>query len=180
MFVALPVPSPSSFTAVLHQLRDRGARHVPPDRLHMTLIFMAAVAEGLVPGVEAAVEEAARGQEAFAIATTGRVGRFGRGVAWAEVAAPIAVHQLFSSLAGELSQAGIAVDQRPYRPHITLARAGREAIRADTTQGLQAPVLEWTVNEMFLIESRLGDGPARWRTVLAATLGTSGETRGGA
>ena len=179
MFVALRVPFADEFSGVLDQLRDRGARPVVPERLHLTLAFMAAVPPERVAAVEDATLRVANAHEPFALSTTGRIQRFGRQVAWAEVVeAPEAqatggrgtAEGMATALAEELRRADVAVADRVFRPHLTLARGVRGGIRADTVAGLCAPVVAWTVNAVELIESRLGGGPAVWTTVRTARL----------
>ena len=176
MFVALRVPFADEFSAVLDELRERGARPVAAGRLHLTLAFMAAVPPERVAAVEDATLRIARAYEPFELATTGRIQRFGRQVAWAEVreaeatGGPGTAEEMATELADELRRAGAAVADRAFRPHLTLARGARHGIRADTVAGLHAPVVAWTVDAVELIDSRLGGGPAVWTTVEAAPL----------
>ena len=71
-----------------------------------------------------------------------------------------ALRRLAGSVAAAARRSGIAVDDRPYRPHLTLARgrAGadlRPAVAA-LTGFAGSP---WTADALHLVRSRLGAGP---------------------
>jgi 2'-5' RNA ligase len=70
------------------------------------------------------------------------------------------VRRLAASVGAAARRCGIAVDDRPYRPHLTLAR-GREG--ADLRPAVAAlsgfAGCPWTADALHLVRSRLGAGP---------------------
>jgi len=86
-----------------------------------------------------------------------------------------------AALAGDvrraLSGAGLPVDPKPFRPHLTLARPGRrvppEQVRAalGPLDGYEGP--PWPVEEVRLVRSVLGAG-ARHEMLRAWRLGHTG------
>jgi 2'-5' RNA ligase len=71
-----------------------------------------------------------------------------------------ALRRLAGSVTAAARRSGIAVDVRPYRPHLTLAR-GREG--ADLRPAVAALAgfagSPWAADELHLVRSRLGAGP---------------------
>jgi 2'-5' RNA ligase len=70
------------------------------------------------------------------------------------------VRRLAASVAAAARRSGIPVDDRPYRPHLTLARV-RD--RADLRPAVAAlgtfAGSPWTPDALHLVRSRLGAGP---------------------
>jgi 2'-5' RNA ligase len=94
---------------------------VPAANLHLTLAFLGEVGDGRaarLPGIAERVEA-----RAFDM-TLDRVGSFAKArVAWAGCERPPAeLITLQARLAGELAAAGFTLEERPFAPHLTLAR----------------------------------------------------------
>jgi RNA 2',3'-cyclic 3'-phosphodiesterase len=73
-------------------------------------------------------------------------GRFGDRVLLVHVADDPdgALQRFVSVLHTELQAAGLTVPSRPFRPHLTLARArGRRRVRAADAENLRLPVMRW-------------------------------------
>ena len=132
---------------------------VPSANLHLTLAFLGEIEEAraaLLPKIAADIEASA-----FRLRFD-RVGSFPKArVAWAGCATPPAdlVH-LQAALAKELAGAGFALDERPYAPHLTLARK--------TTVRLPPAAIEpveWEAGEFALVASRAGryETACSWR-----------------
>ena len=88
--------------------------------------------------------------------------------------------RLASSVSAAARRSRIPVDDRPYRPHLTLARTRENddlrplAARLGTFTG-QA----WTATHLHLVESRLGQGPGHTaRYVSAASWPLAGRPLG--
>lgn len=172
--MALDVPCGNAFLPVLGQLHERGGRTVASERLHLTVAFMGAVPPDDAAAVPDIVCRVATRHEPFGLSTTGRLRRFGEAVVWAEVTADHRAEQFVGALNHELMAEGIEVAQRRFRPHVTLARAGRRRIRSSTLAGLEAPTMEWVVDHVALRESRLGAGGAHWTTLRFCPLSGEG------
>jgi len=129
-----------------------GGKPVPRGKIHLTLVFLGSISPDETR--EAARIGAAVRSPRFGLALD-HVGSFRRArVAWAgpsEVPAPLA--SLQSGLEGALRGAGLRLDERPFAPHVTLARKiERDVPRAPLAQ------VEWRVDELTLARSETGTG----------------------
>lgn len=93
-------------------------------------------------------------------------GRFGSvrrpQVAWAGVDGDVVpLTDLAARLAGAARGLGLHVEERPYRPHLTLGRwrprSPADGTMTDRLAGYRGPV--WPVREVRLLESHLGPTP---------------------
>ncbi|WP_211091463.1 RNA 2',3'-cyclic phosphodiesterase [Pseudothauera rhizosphaerae] len=131
-----------------------GARRVRTDKLHLTLHFIGAVARDRVPALADAL---AVPFSPFELELT-RSAPWPRGLAVLEAeAVPPPLAALHAALAGVLRRAGLPVEARPFRPHLTLAR------RAPGARPPEKPAaLRWAVSGYVLAASDLGaDGGYR-------------------
>jgi len=154
--------------AVIRQLRPAvpGARFVCPEVLHMTLHFFAALEEDRVVQVAEAAREGAGQVEPFEMAFEG----FGvfpgpdrPRVLWMGLQrGGWQVETLQRAIGNSLRALGLPVEDRPFRPHLTLARfsgPSPEAARVLAGQQRQA-TSAFLVREVVLFESRLHpEGP---------------------
>jgi 2'-5' RNA ligase len=187
LFVAIPVPEPvcDAVESIVDKVRAGGdpslreVRWVRLDGLHLTLRFLGPTDERRVPAVVDAVDRVARDTEPFEIVIAG-------GGAFPTPARPRAlwlgvtagVDELAAAatrLDDALSDAGWPRDDRPYRPHLTLARS--DGVRAgpavarrliDAATGLKEP---FRAESVALFESVSGGGPARYVPLHEAHLG---------
>ncbi len=164
LFVSIDTPT-EPLLPVLTALAERGLRTVAPDRVHLTLAFMAAVPEPLVGSLAEALAALAETWTPFTLRYSGEVGRFGRAVVWAGLDECAELHELAGAVRGAVAEAGVPVEDRPFRAHVTLARGGRRGVRGGDLQAHRIRRTAWPVERARLIESRLGGGPARWRQV---------------
>ncbi len=152
----------------------RDWRFVRPAQLHVTLMFLGEVEEASARSIVEVI-----GHQidcpAYTMAVDG-VGMFPRHgvprVLWLNLAEGVeqtlAVH---ARVQVRLEAIGVARDERPLAPHLTLARRrrgrGRPRLDAESTGGLLA---RWQVDHVSLVESRLSsEGPA-YRTLATACL----------
>ena len=141
-----------------------GFRWSAPEQWHLTLAFLADLKERQLDGLLERLEQAAATRSSFELAVAG-------GGAFPD---PLRAKVLYAGVEGGLeelgrlaagtrravSTAGGAVDGSRFRPHLTLARFGHPQPVARWIQVLdtyRGPA--WTVAEMVLIESHLGEGP---------------------
>ena len=102
------------------------------ENLHVTLAFLAETPEDRLPDVRAAMDECT-GTGTFSV-TTGPLGRFrGRDgdTLVLRLHAPETLYVLQRELSRCLTERGFFLEDRPYRPHLTLAR--RAALREEET-----------------------------------------------
>jgi 2'-5' RNA ligase len=83
---------------------------------------------------------------------------------------------LAAILGDELAGRGWERDERPFRAHLTLGRAdGVQGARraVDALAGAAATLdAAWTVDRLVVYQSELGRGPARYRPLATAALGS--------
>lgn len=149
----------------------RSVRLVPPERMHLTLVFLGDVPDDRLPAAKAAVAAGAarwaagrdRGARVPHLSIGGG-GRFGRGrftTLWAGVRGDLApLGDLVGDVRRELRAAKLPFDVKPFRPHVTLARPADRLPDADLAADLhalchyQGP--EWPVASIDLVESHQG------------------------
>lgn len=129
-------------------LADR-VRPVPVENLHMTLVFLGAVTET----VRDCVEQVAATIDSPAISVTlDRLGYWPRKrMLWAipdPATVPAALLHLVAALRDGLSACAVELEQRDYRPHVTLARRLAHAPRCGPF-----PAVEWRFRQFALMES---------------------------
>lgn len=141
-----------------------GWRWTRPDGWHVTLAFLGEVEADLAAEAARAGAAAAAGTGAIEL-RLGGLGRFGRGVLHVAVEdRPAgAVADLGARVQDALAAAGVPVQQRAVRPHLTLARARRRARPA--VPDLEPPAGSWVVDEARLYASHLGAGGATYEVV---------------
>ncbi|MGY1884813.1 RNA 2',3'-cyclic phosphodiesterase [Blastococcus sp. SYSU DS0753] len=136
------------------------------ERWHLTLLFLGEVPDAVVPGLVAAAAPAVTATPPMTLRLAGG-GRFGSvrrpQVAWAGLDGDVdPLAALAGRLAGVARGLELPVEDRPFRPHLTLGRwrPGRPADGSltDRLAGYRGP--EWPVREIRLWESRLGAEPA--------------------
>lgn len=138
---------------------ESGGRASAPRTLHLTVVFV-----GTVDAAAAGSVRGAGDATVFApfVMRLDRRGSFARaGIAWAapSVVAP-ELERANRDLVRALADRGIATETRPYRPHVTLARNCSRTI-----DGPIEPPIEWRVDRVVLMSSRLlSEGP-RYREI---------------
>lgn len=168
LFVAV-VPPPDvvdHLSAALEPLRVRieaeQLRWVPAASWHLTLTFLGEVDEARRGQLDERLARAARRNNPGRLRLRGG-GRFGGRVLWVGVAGDR--HTLVrtaASAAAAARRSGIVTEERPYRPHLTVARTRepfdlRAAVAA--LRDYQGP--DWTASAIALVRSRLGAGAGR-------------------
>lgn len=129
-------------------------RYAPPD-WHVTLHFIGAVSRSRLDEMRAALD----------LPMTPFELRFGEPMLWPHglavllpMAVPAALQQLHDSLGVRLRQLGLRTDERPYRPHLTLARRAEQAVPP------APPAWGWMVRGYVLMEST-GRPEGRYRVL---------------
>jgi 2'-5' RNA ligase len=136
-----------------------GPRWIRSGAWHLTLAFLGSVDERTAEQLRLRLARAAGRHPPFEVALAG-AGRFAQRVLWIGVAGDRrALVALAASAAAAARREHISVEDRPYRPHLTVARGApgvdlRQA--ADALAGYAGP--SWPVEHLELVESRLGQG----------------------
>ena len=122
-FAAFPDgESHQHIAAAARALELEGApAYLPPEKYHLTLVFIGGVSDSVVQ----AVREIGEAQRIECVSL-----RFDRWEYWDKARAVVAsspdrpesLMQLRASLAAGLARCGVAFDDKPLRPHITVAR----------------------------------------------------------
>lgn len=181
LFVALDLPPATKrrLGEAMGRWRSKlpAARWVATENLHLTLAFLGETAASALPGIEAALAERLRACAPIA-ARLERAGCFpDRGparIAWLGLEPARELEALAAATREALVAAAAAFDDKPFRPHVTLARCAPAwpAPARGRWQELAAPLvgeaLSWRVASLF--ESVLGPGGARYRTLAEVPL----------
>lgn len=95
-------------------------------------------------------------------------------VFWAGVVAPPALAELAGRIEGLLEKAGFAREDRPFSPHLTLARfkipRPQPALVAAAMTRSAASLGKFEASEFFLFESKLSSQGAQYRKVMRFPL----------
>lgn len=179
LFVALEIPEPvrREVARRMAGVRDRlpRARWVDPDNIHLTLLFLGETPEDRVPVLSEKLREAfARHPPVTVRLSEGgtfppkRPAR----VAWVGLEAPeeLAAVQA-DAVAAAVEAVGFQPEDRPFRPHVTLARCDpnwpRDAIGKFTTAFPGEIGPPFTVDRGVLMSSKLSPKGSRYSVVEA-------------
>ena len=176
LFVALDLPTDGRTR--LAEWRDdlvRGRaelRPVPPDALHVTLVFIGHRPEDEVPDIATAVRNAVRGLRAATLRAESVVPVPRRG-------APRLFALDLEDIGGRAGEVQAAVsralehwyepEKRPFWPHVTLARV-RKGTRAHPLHA-EPPPEEFLASEVTLYRSHLSPKGARYEALERVPLG---------
>jgi 2'-5' RNA ligase len=172
------------------QEAEPGFRWTVAEQWHLTLAFMAQVADRHLDDLQSRLERAGARRTPFEVALAGggafpnpaRAKVLYAGVDPAEPAGAVELERLATGARAAATKAGAEAEGGRFHPHITLARLGRplEVTRwlrvLDTYRG---PT--WRVQEMALVASHLGEGPRRrprYEVVDTFSLGRSTQATG--
>ena len=187
LFVAVPIgeEARAAIAAIVEPIRaaepaGRGVRWVRLDGLHVTLRFLGPTNEDRIPDLVAAVQRTAAGAQPFELRIDG-AGAFpsaGRPrTIW------LAIHDggdgladLAARLDRALVGAGWPASERPFRAHLTIARADGVRRGPQTAEALKTAAsglnAESLAERIVLYESITGGGPARYVSRAEARLGS--------
>ncbi len=168
LFVGI-VPPPEVLEHLDGFLEPRRAaaafRWTRPEHWHLTLAFAGEAPERALDEISERLDRAAARRSAFDVRLAGG-GAFphpahGK-VLYADVVAAAELEHLARGARAALSKAGAAVDGQRFRPHLTLARLSHPEELGNWVRLLDAyEGPSWTVDEIELVASHLGEGPRR-------------------
>ncbi|HEX2174629.1 MAG TPA: RNA 2',3'-cyclic phosphodiesterase [Nocardioidaceae bacterium] len=165
LFVAVELPAAvrshlDSRTGSLRQSMPDW-RWTPPAQWHLTLAFLGEVPEETLPELSRRMGLAARRHRPFRLELAG-LGAFNNlrraRILWAGVDGDReALTRLADSVSAGARRAKIRLEERPYRPHLTLGRR-RAPVDLRESPGLAAGYQSpsWPVEEFVLVQSHLG------------------------
>jgi 2'-5' RNA ligase len=175
LFVALEIPEAvrERLTGVQQLLRSTapGLKWVRPENFHVTLKFIGEASNEELSGIkeelrgvrpEGAVRADFRG---LGLSWNARRG----GVFWTTMIASESLKLLAAQIDRRLERLGIAAEERPFLPHLTLARfkqsSALPAIRTAVDENDGRDFGSMLAEEFYLIESKLGAGGSKYSTV---------------
>ena len=173
LFVALRPPGEMRSALLALMGGVPGARWQDDDQLHLTLSFIGEVDRHQADDIAAALDAIDRPRPTIALQGAGAFDHKGLVHSlWAGIAPDDALQQLHDRINRALLSAGATPEQRAFKPHVTLARLGRQAGPVEPflarVAGLSsAPV---TLDAFFLFESRLGHNGASYEAVARYAL----------
>lgn len=169
LFLGLELPEPAKDRLLDWKADIAGARWQRREQLHLTLCFLGQLTPDRVPVVFRAMADLEG--SAFEL-TPVSVGCFGPSqrprTLWAGVDPEVPVKALHQEVTGRIRDAGLPVEVRPFTPHITLARFGRQAGgRADAFlldhREVTAP--GFLVDRVTLFLSQTGDSGSHYQVL---------------
>jgi RNA 2',3'-cyclic 3'-phosphodiesterase len=186
LFVAVPLPpeAVAACTTLIDEVRrgplGRVPRWVQLSNLHLTVRFLGETPPERVTAVAEAVEAAVRDRESFDVVLA-RAGSFPDGrrprTLW------LGIERGADELGGLATAVGAAIEplgwppeDRPYRPHLTVARldAARGGDGTTVADALRAAARDWRVgfraDRVVLFRSHLGGGPPRHEPLVTVPL----------
>ena len=163
LFVAIELPEAARTRLALVQGGMPGARWVTPESLHLTILFLGELDDGIAQDLDdrlAAIEA-----PGFELAIEG-LGQFGAGrrwsALWAGVKDPAPLKHLHAKVSRVAIDCGIKADLRDFRPHVTLARLDQtskpERIARWLAERGGFAIPSFPVGEFILYRSHLGQG----------------------
>ena len=179
LFVAV-TPPPDAIdelrvaTAELRAARPE-LRWTRPEQWHLTVAFLGEVDDRARLDLVERLARAAARHGPLTLALHG-AGRFGDGVLWTRVAGDVEpLRRLVASVRAAARRARLAVEDRPYRAHLTLARSRDGADLRPAVDALSGFAgRTWTAAELHLVHSDFGsrpDGTAHYETLVSWPLG---------
>jgi RNA 2',3'-cyclic 3'-phosphodiesterase len=148
-----------------------GASWARPEGMHLTLKFLGEIPEAKVKEVSEALkglgsfEPCSIGVEGFGFFPDARRPR----VFWAGIKAPAQLGQFAEKIEEAMCKIGFPRENRPFRPHLTLARfrtpQPQPAIEALLTEQATDTLGSFEASDFFLFESKLSPQGAEYRKV---------------
>lgn len=187
LFVGVPIP-PDALAAcatLLDGVRarhaGRGIRWVSTTNLHLTLRFLGELPASSEAAMGEAVLASAAGRAPFEVVLAG-AGAFPgdrrpRAIWLGVERGAEELGEISRALDAALVTVGMPSDDRPFRPHLTVARTdaagnpGSFAVAAALREAAAAWRVAFTADRVVLYRSHLGGGPPRYEPLVEAKLG---------
>ncbi|MDD5017004.1 MAG: RNA 2',3'-cyclic phosphodiesterase [Eubacteriales bacterium] len=170
LFIGIKTGCESHLLSLQHELKRLGKGNFTDARnLHITLKFLGEVPPGKVGSIcEAMAETHAK---AFGLECRGVAQFYKSGIVSAKVVGNLkTLSALHASLETALEKRGLKKDQRPYRPHITLARQFH-AFAGMNVEEIPCTSCGFKVEEIVLFESKREGGRLVYEPLFVKRLG---------
>ena len=139
------------------RLSINSGQPVPPENFHITLVFLGNVEEQAIPTLAGAAEGLRIPDFPLQLDHCGWWKRMK--CAWlAPASTPEPLLELVKQLNRLSRMTGLSIEERDYRPHVTLARKLTRPLMARTFEPIY-----WDVREFYLVESVTYETGARYR-----------------
>lgn len=142
-------------------------RWVPRPNLHLTLAFIGSVSEAQLQQLVAIGEDIRVPPFPMRLDRLGQWGH-GRFIWLAPTDIPDPLLDLVDELKVRIARQKLPVDERPFKPHVTLARGGRDSGLPEVT-----PDIELHADRLVLYQSETGPQGVRYRPVKTWPLESS-------
>lgn len=177
LFIAIEIPDDLK-KALAHLRTDiPGARWVPPEQIHLTLAFLGDVEETVAERLKGELSHIRILPFKLRLAGTGCFpDRRRPRVLWVGLEPEPRLHDLAAAVHAALLACGIPQEERPFSPHITLARLKLPASREVPLFLSQEPhrtLPPFPVHEFILFQSRLTSAGAVHSPIRRFPLGAS-------
>jgi RNA 2',3'-cyclic 3'-phosphodiesterase len=172
LFVALDPPAPVRDALAALRAEVPGARWLTPEQMHLTLAFIGEVDEASAQAIETALAGVRASSVEAALTELGAFpNRRAPRVLVASVAETPALLDLQARVARALGAAGVGLEMRPFRPHLTLARLkypDRRSVDGFLDQPI--PSLPFPAEAFHLYASSPTPGGSRYRRLRSYDL----------
>ncbi len=179
LFIAIPLgPDLKEAISKIQSLlkrRNEGVKWVNPEGLHLTLKFLGNTPQEKVPRIEEAMRKALAPFGPFSVLIKG-TGAFPSlkkaRVLWVGIEDERSrLKEMFKSLEKQLQKLGFPMEERPFKPHITLGRIKnlKSIDFPEELEDQEVGVLE--VKEVILFKSELKPEGAEYHPLIKVSLG---------
>jgi 2'-5' RNA ligase len=141
LFLGLPIPPElaQALTRLTRAIELPKGRPTGPENLHLTLVFLGQVAEPTLQSIERELSKLTFVPVQLKLSSLNTFPR--AGVLFAEVEPARPLLQLQAKVVAAMARCGFTLEDRPYHPHITLARF-HGSLRLSQTQRTLPPSLQ--------------------------------------
>jgi 2'-5' RNA ligase len=178
-FIAIKIPGFDPLRRVLKELAQMGRalKVVEPKNLHVTLKFLGDTDVSRIGEIGALVEQAAHSRNPCVVKVAG-LGVFPHlerpSVVWAGLEGSEILAAIAADLETGLEEFGFARENRPFVPHLTLARVKArppESLRTLLSRHAKTEFGTATIEQFELIRSELGPEGPKYTVLASARLG---------
>ncbi|BAQ68972.1 2'-5' RNA ligase [Rhodovulum sulfidophilum] len=184
-FAAIALPPEIRERLVQVQAGLPEGRPVPPENLHLTLVFLGELSEPLLDDVHLAFAGIRAGRFQLTVSGLGLFGADRPHNLHAALAESAPLRHLQAKLETAARRAGVALDRRRFVPHVTLARLGRDRsarrrVELAVAQAADFRAGPFEVGFFGLFRSEIGRNAARYTELMRYTLFASQDASPGA